>query len=192
MRKLWDGRMVWIGVVALALVVMPGAARAGDDNTPPTVTLTRPAAGDSYGQNDKVYAKYSCSDASGIAACVGDVANGAAIPTQSLGSHDFTVRAYDNAGNKTEVTHSYTVVDKTDPVITISTPKSGASYKKNSAVFAQFACYDTGTGIDSCVGTVSNGSNLPTGTTGSKTFKVTAQDKAGNTATKKVTYYVVN
>jgi hypothetical protein len=171
--------------------VLPGAAQSLDDTTPPTVTLTKPAAGGIYAQNATVYANYSCSDASGIAACVGTVANGAAFPTQALGAQDFKVKGYDNAGNKTEVVHTYTVVDKTKPVITISTPKNGATYKKNSAVFAQFTCYDTGTGIASCDGTVSNGSNLPTGTTGTKTFKVTAQDEAGNTASKTVTYYVV-
>jgi hypothetical protein len=183
-------KMAWVSVVTIALLALPGVARGLDDTTPPTVTLTTPAAGAVVAQNSTVKANYSCSDTSGIAACVGTVANGAAIPTQALGPREFKVKGYDNAGNKTEVVHTYTVVDKTKPVITISTPKNGATYAKNSAVFAQFACYDTGTDIVSCVGTVSNGSNLPTGTTGTKTFKVTAKDGAGNTASKTVTYYV--
>jgi hypothetical protein len=169
---------------------MPGAAHGVDDVTPPSVTITTPASGASYAQNSTVNANYSCSDASGIAACVGTVANGAAIPTQALGTQEFKVSGYDNAGNKTKIVRTYNVVDKTKPVISISTPKSGATYAKNSAVFAQFACYDTSTGIVSCVGTVSNGSNLPTGTTGAKSFTVTAQDGAGNTATKTVNYTV--
>jgi len=190
MRKLTGGRIISVGVTALALVLMPGAARGLDDTTPPNVTITTPAANASYAQNATVNANYSCSDASGIAACVGTVANGAPIPTQSLGTHEFKVSGYDNAGNKTKIVRTYTVVDKTKPVITISTPKNGATYAKNSAVFAQFTCYDTGTGIASCVGTVSNGSNLPTGTTGNKSFTVTAHDVAGNTATKTVNYTV--
>ena len=32
----------------------------------------------------------------------------------------------DVAGNETEVTHSYTVVDTGDPVVTITTPADGA------------------------------------------------------------------
>jgi hypothetical protein len=190
MRKLTGGRIISVGVLAIALVVVPGVARGVDDVTPPTVTVTTPAAGASYAQNATVNAKYSCSDASGIAACVGTVSNGAVIPTQSLGSHEFKVWGYDNAGNKTKVVVLYNVVDKTKPVITLSTPKDGATYAKNSAVFASFSCYDAASDIASCVGTVPNGSNLPTGTKGSKSFTVTAKDTAGNTATKTVSYTV--
>jgi hypothetical protein len=189
MRKT-GGRIIGVGIAALVLVVMPGAARALDDVTPPHVSVVTPAAGASYAQNAVVKADYSCSDASGIAACVGTVANGASIPTQSLGTHDFKVSGYDNAGNKTKVVRNYTVVDKTKPQITISTPGNGATYAKNSAVFAHFTCYDTGVGIDTCTGTVSDGSNLPTGTTGTKSFTVNARDLAGNTATKTVSYTI--
>jgi hypothetical protein len=183
-------KITWGGLVVILMLLIPGVAQGVDDVTPPTVTVTKPANGGVYAQNATVKADYSCSDASGIAACVGTVANGASIPTQKLGSQDFKVKGYDNAGNKTEVVHTYTVVDQTKPVITISTPKNGKTYAKNSAVFANFTCYDLASDIASCTGTVSNGSNLPTGTTGTKTFTVNAQDTAGNTATKTVTYYV--
>jgi hypothetical protein len=169
---------------------MPGTARGLTDTTPPTVTVTTPAAGASYAQNATVEANYSCSDASGIAACVGTVSNGSPIPTQSLGSHDFFVKGYDNAGNKTRVNRTYTVLDKTAPKIAISTPADGATYPKNSNVVAHFTCFDTASDIASCVGTVADGSNLPTGTVGSKSFKVTAKDVAGNTATKTVFYRI--
>jgi hypothetical protein len=183
-------KIMWGGFVVFTLLLMPGVARGLDDTTPPTVTLTTPAAGATIAQNAIVKAKYSCSDTSGIAACVGTVANGANIPTQALGPRDFKVKGYDNAGNKTEVVHTYTVVDKTKPVIQIDTPKDGATYAKNSAVFAQFTCYDLASDIVSCTGTKSNGSNLPTGTTGSKSFTVHAEDSAGNTASKTVHYTV--
>jgi hypothetical protein len=159
--------------------------------TPPQVNVVTPAQNANYAQNSVVKANYSCQDASGIAACVGTVANGANIPTQALGSRSFTVSGYDNAGNKTKITRTYNVVDTTPPVVQISKPTNGAVYAKNSAQFAQFACYDTGVGIASCVGTVSNGSNLPTGTVGAKQFTVTAKDLNNNQTVKVVNYQVV-
>ena len=170
---------------------MPSSASSLDDVTPPSVNFTTPANGANYAQNSTVKAKYSCSDASGIAACVGTASNGSPIVTQSLGTKKFFVSAYDNAGNKTKIERTYNVVDKTPPVVNISSPGSGASYPKNSAVLAKFNCYDTGVGIASCVGTVSNGSNLPTGSTGNKQFKVTATDLAGNQTVKSVNYKIV-
>jgi hypothetical protein len=85
------------------------------DTTAPTITLTKPAEGDSYIVGEDVKANYTCSDGtgSGIASCVGsqnnqNVANGAAIDT-SFGSHSYTVNATDNAGNAATVTHNYGV-----------------------------------------------------------------------------------
>ena len=66
-----------------------------------------------------VNSSYGCTDevgGSGLASCVGDVANGTAIDTSSLGGNTFTVTGTDNAGNSTVVIHSYTVVDVTPPV----------------------------------------------------------------------------
>ena len=63
-----------------------------------------------------VLADYECSDdGSGVASCVGDVADGAAIETATLGSHDFTVTGTDVAENEASVTYSYEVVANTPP-----------------------------------------------------------------------------
>ncbi len=191
MGAFMGGRRVGFGaVVAVTLLVSVGSAAGASDVTPPSVTLTTPAANAVYAQNSVVKANYSCSDTSGIAACVGTVANGDSIITQKLGTRTFAVDAYDNAGNRTTLARAYTVVDQTAPEITIQTPAAGATYARNSAVFAQFACTDRGSGIASCAGTVPNGSNLPTGTSGAKSFTVNATDKAGNTATKTVSYTI--
>src|SRR5262245_65612369 len=82
------------------------------DVTAPTITLTTPTVAATYTQNQVVNANYSCADeagGSGLASCVGDVANGAAINTVTLGMHTFTVNATDNAGNPAQVVHSYNV-----------------------------------------------------------------------------------
>ena len=65
-------------------------------------------------------ADYSCADeanGSGLQSCVGDVADGGAVDTSTLGGHTFTVQATDRAGNTGSKSVNYTVVDRTAPVI---------------------------------------------------------------------------
>ena len=98
------------------------------DASAPTVTLTNPVDGRSYDQGAEVLAEYTCADeagGSGLASCAGPVASGAAIDTATLGEHEFTVTARDNAGNETVVTHAYTVTNGSDPVITVTSPVLG-------------------------------------------------------------------
>ena len=62
------------------------------DGTGPAVTITTPPAGAVYSYGQVVNAAYSCSDAgSGLASCTGTVANGTAIPTNTVGTRTFTV-----------------------------------------------------------------------------------------------------
>jgi hypothetical protein len=80
------------------------------DSTGPTVTLTTPPDGAVYTLDKKVKASYACSDGeSGLVSCVGNVANGAYIATNTVGPKTFTVTGTDMAGNVTTVTHSYDV-----------------------------------------------------------------------------------
>ena len=82
------------------------------DVTPPTIVITTPPDGATYLLNQVVNADYACNDeagGSGLASCVGTVANGAAIDTGSVGLKSFTVDAADNAGNQASLTHNYTV-----------------------------------------------------------------------------------
>jgi hypothetical protein len=83
--------------------------------------------------------------------------------------------------------------DATAPAITITTPKSKASYTRGSTVTSSYACSDATAGIattQGCVGTVANGAAIDTASTGSKSFSVNAKDQAGNTASKAVSYSV--
>ncbi len=84
------------------------------DRTPPTILLTTPAEGASYGLFANVRASYSCADdtgGSGLVSCVGTQPPGSTIPTglSALGSHSFSVTATDAAGNQTTVTRGYRV-----------------------------------------------------------------------------------
>lgn len=86
--------------------------------------------------------------------------------------------------------NDYFQVDTTPPVVKITTPADGGEYLLNSVVLAYWTATDERCVIASAVGTVPNGSPIDTATVGAKTFTVTAADKAGNVATKTVTYYV--
>jgi hypothetical protein len=87
-----------------------GTAEVKIDLTDPTVTITSPADGASVEQGTPVSASYTCDDAlSGIASCVGDVADGAAIDTSIPSTRSVTVTATDVAGNTTTVTHTLLV-----------------------------------------------------------------------------------
>jgi hypothetical protein len=87
--------------------VVPG----GNDTTPPQATITTPPNGAVYLQGTAVSADYACVDnESGVAACAGDVADGAALNTSTVGARTFTVSVVDNEGNPHAVLHSYRVV----------------------------------------------------------------------------------
>jgi len=79
------------------------------DTTPPTITITTPAA-TTYTLNQSVAADYSCTDSgSGVATCSGPVANGSNIDTAAVGAKTFTVNASDVAGNVSSKSVSYNV-----------------------------------------------------------------------------------
>jgi hypothetical protein len=83
------------------------------DKKAPTITITTPASGAIYLLNQSVLASYACADGgSGVATCVGNVANGAAIDTASVGNKTFTVTGTDNVGNVRVQTVPYIVTYK--------------------------------------------------------------------------------
>lgn len=77
------------------------------------------------------------------------------------------------------------------PTATILTPPNGAVYFQGQTVKADYSCADPDGTVTSCVGTVPNGANVNTATTGTKTFSVTATDNNGLTGTAATTYKVV-
>ena len=81
------------------------------DTTDPTVTIVTPSAGAVYARNQVVNADFRCADTggSGLASCVGTVADGQAINTATLGQKTFTVTARDAAGNIRVRNRTYTV-----------------------------------------------------------------------------------
>jgi hypothetical protein len=84
---------------------------AGNDTTPPQPSITTPPRGAVYQQGATIAADYACIDnESGVATCHGDVADGNAIDTSTVGPHTFTVDATDLQGNPFSVENGYRVV----------------------------------------------------------------------------------
>ncbi|MDR7186830.1 LPXTG-motif cell wall-anchored protein [Microbacterium trichothecenolyticum] len=99
------------------------------DASAPTVAIEG-VDGAAVEQGAELIARYTCADAfSGIAECVGDIPDGAALPTAVPGQHTLTVRGRDIVGHETTQTATYTVAgevpdDTTPPVLTATLPPS--------------------------------------------------------------------
>jgi hypothetical protein len=155
----------------------------------PTETINAPANGAVYTQGQSLNAAYSCV-AHAPASCSAPVADGAAIDTSALGSHQFSVTATDANQVSTTSTASYSVVAK--PAITISGPAPGGIYAQGQVLTAHFSCAASPPAtIASCTAPVANGSAVDTATTGAHSFTVAATDNFGITTTQTVTYTVV-
>jgi hypothetical protein len=163
------------------------------DTTAPSVSITSPTEGASYTLRAGIAAEFGCIDDRALASCVGTVANGTDIDTSSVGAKTFTVTAKDAAGNVTTKSVTYTVKQAPDtvaPVAVIISPADGAQFTVGDSVNANYTC-DDDRSMQSCVGTVFNGTAINTSTAGTFTFSVTATDSAGNSSTRTTTYTVV-
>ena len=81
-------------------------------------------------------------------------------------------------------------IDKTAPSVAITSPANGASYTLGQAVAASYTCSDGLSTVASCSGTTAAGAGINTASVGTKSFSVTATDKAGNSAPSTVSYTV--
>jgi hypothetical protein len=116
-----------------------------EDITPPAITLTTPTDGAVYTLGQHVLASYGCEDqagGSGVAACDGTVANGAAIDTSTLGAHSFEVHASDNAGNTATQVATYSVVYDFDGFLSpVRNPPSMNRWKAGKLVPIRFSLH---------------------------------------------------
>lgn len=83
-------------------------------------------------------------------------------------------------------------VDDTVPTISISVPRSGATYTANSSVASSFTCADSGSGIGptGCSGPAQVNTTPTNGILTPRTFTVTATDNVGNTSSQTVNYLI--
>jgi len=166
------------------------------DTTAPVTTISKVSSG-WYDQN--VPLTFGATDAaggSGVAYTEYSTDGGAtwnkgtAVTISTEGVTTVLARSKDNAGNVGTAKSSTVKIDKTAPTITLTTPANGAVYTLRQSVKASWAVSDALSGVASQSGTVKSGSSISTASVGTKTFTVTATDKAGNTASKTVTYQV--
>ncbi len=76
------------------------------------------------------------------------------------------------------------VLDRNPPSVFVGTPADGAAYQPGETVIANYVCFDGGSGIHSCEGTVPDGEPIDTSLLFlSKQFTVIATDNAGNVTT---------
>jgi hypothetical protein len=164
----------------------------------PSVTVTTPADGASYGFGSVANASFSCSPGAnggvliaGTGGCSGPVANGTPIDTATAGAHTSAVTATDVDGQTATTTVSYTVaaLPPGPPSATVTTPAEGASYAFASVVYAVYSCSPGANGgalkagTAGCSASVPNGSPIDTVGYGDHTFTVTATDIDGQTTT---------
>lgn len=162
----------------------PALAR---DTTPPVITSTTTGTVGAEGwftsdvnlawtvtdPESRIYRKSGCGTASVTSDTSGTVYRCSATSSGGISTKSVTIK-----------------LDATAPSATITAPASGASFVIGQAVAANFTCSDARSLVASCVGTVANGGQVDTATAGSKTFKVTATDHAGNVKTVTATYTV--
>ncbi|MDX6269864.1 MAG: hypothetical protein QOD28_1087 [Acidobacteriota bacterium] len=102
-------RTVYARVTSLSPFVITERV-SGGDQTAPDINIAAPVADAVYLLRQNVGASYACADAgSGVASCVGTVANGASLNTAAVGSYTFAVNARDHAGNESARTVNYRV-----------------------------------------------------------------------------------
>ena len=153
------------------------------DVTPPTISITSPGEGQHYALGATINVAFTCDDTqTGTPVC-----EAAAPIDYSVGTHAYTVNATDGAGNTATKSVNYTIdPDTTKPTITITSPVDGRHYPSGTTFPGTFSCDDAGgSGVASCA--PATGIDL---TVGTHVFTVNAADRAGNTATKSVTYFV--
>ncbi len=166
------------------------------DTTKPHVIFRTPSDGATYELGSDLTYDYACEDdpgGLGIFECFSKKPVGMPVDTSQLGTFTFEVVAVDNQFNVSQQAVTYTIADRTPPRIMLSSPPEGGIYKLGDSVATWFRCddYPFGSGISSCKGDVSSGAFLDTGSVGSKTFTVTASDRAGNVTREVHAYSVI-
>jgi len=155
----------------------------------PPSTTNQTSAGFAFAATDQISTVRCSLDGSSPGLCSSPT--GALYGGLSQGVHAFTVTAIDAAGRTSSASYQWTV-RILPPSVAIRTPANTATYALGSKVTASYSCTaSTGSTVGSCSGPVANGSSIDTSRTGAHTFKVTAVDADGGTASSTVTYYVI-
>ena len=144
------------------------------DNAAPLVTITAPVNGATYRTATVPVAAFTVDDALAVVVESGY--------STAVGTHTYTVTATDAVGNVGSASVTYTV-DNAAPLVTITAPVNGATYRTATVPVAAF------TVDDALAVVVESGYSTAVGT---HTYTVTATDAVGNVGSASVTYTVDN
>lgn len=158
-----------------------------------TASPTPPANANGWNNTDVQVTLSATDDDSGVARTEYNIDNAgwttytAPVTLSAEGVHTFQYRSIDRAQNQ-EQDQSLTVrIDKTPPTVTSNVPAEGATYILHQPLTPDFSCDDGAlSGVDTCT----TSDTIDTDSVGSKTFTISASDKAGNTAEKTIHYTV--
>ncbi|HEY1478457.1 MAG TPA: WD40 repeat domain-containing protein, partial [Gaiellales bacterium] len=166
---------------------------------PPVATISEPADGETYALGQTVSSRYACADSSvapGIRSCgdsTGSSGSSGTLDTASAGLHTYRVTATSRDGQTTASTLHYSVLGM--PAARIGAPAGDGTYVLGAVVETSFDC--TTASVPASAGSCadSNGSSggsgtLDTSTLGAHTYRVTATNGAGRTATSTIAYTV--
>ncbi len=96
-----------------------------------------------------------------------------------------------NSGGGSNSVSTTVMRDVTPPTITITSPTDGAALIQDEAIISDYDCDDPISGVSSCTGPVTNGTNIDTSALGGRAFIVDGADTAGNTADLTHAYTVI-
>ncbi|MFC6340474.1 hypothetical protein ACFP8W_00655, partial [Nocardioides hankookensis] len=193
-----------VGALVASLGLAPAHA-AGEDGTPPTLTITPGPNVVWHGGPVTYHVKatdggqvqslaYTATGADSRASANLDPVNGGDVTFGAKGVTRVLVTAADKSGNQAHADFEVRI-DLEDPTVSLGLTE-GEVYTKGSVETVGYSCDDPGStsspasGIASCQGDVVDGGRLDTSTIGAHTFTVVARDKAGRSSTKKVSYTV--
>src|SRR6266545_1506080 len=157
----------------------------------PTVTITfdgNPIQASDFGWYNRspIVVEVASGDETFTASVDGGSPQPVPVSVSGEGDHIVTFE-----GNKGSTGHIDIPVDTVKPDVGITSPMDGTTYNLNQVVAANYSCTDATSGLaQPCTGTKGSGQNIDTASIGSKTFTVTAKDRADNTQSVTATYYV--
>ncbi|HEY4505881.1 MAG TPA: PxKF domain-containing protein [Candidatus Paceibacterota bacterium] len=162
------------------------------DKTAPTISGSRTPAPNANGWNNTdVVVDFSCEDAlSGVGT---NTVAGGTVSTDGAGqSVTNSGECVDIAGNSAaNATVSDINIDRTAPVIVITTPGDESMFSFKEVVNAFWSATDALSGVDTAIGTTASGDPIDTNPIGAYTYTVSATDLAGNMSLLTNDYTVV-
>ena len=108
-------------------VPRPFLSRTISDDQPPTIVFRTPKNNVVYEQDSVQEVDFECIDPSGVATCVGTLADGDLLDTSTFGTRQFTVTATDPFGFEREQTITYSIAGNSEPTVDAGADQDVAS-----------------------------------------------------------------